>query len=147
MKLFVVIVLIVAGLGGVAFFVYREAYVSTDFKEKAELAIDALDIATTKVCDDDLSYIPASVQAKLAVEEACAESHAATTAALRIGLSWRVINLDADHRNCMLEKNTQKTEREIRAMGGKTTLTPLSDHKQENRDEITKLRKELQELH
>ena len=43
MKLFVVIVLIVAGLGGVAFFVYREAYVSTDFKEKAELAIDALD--------------------------------------------------------------------------------------------------------
>ena len=49
MKLFVVIVLIVAGLGGVAFFVYREAYVSTDFKEKAELAIDALDIATTKV--------------------------------------------------------------------------------------------------
>ncbi|MGA2905553.1 MAG: hypothetical protein ABSD98_17140 [Candidatus Korobacteraceae bacterium] len=146
MKQFVLVVVIIGILGIGGFFVYQQNHVSTDFKEKAELAIDALDTATTKVCDDDLSYIPASVQAKLAVEEACAESHAATTAALRIGLSWRVINLDADHRNCMLEKSTQKTEREIRAMGGKTTLTPLSDHKQENRDEITKLRKELQEL-
>ncbi|HEY5175938.1 MAG TPA: hypothetical protein VII95_10285 [Terriglobales bacterium] len=146
MKRLLLVVVIIGIFGIGSFFIYRENHVSTDFKEKAELAIDALDTATTKVCDDDLSYIPASVQAKLAVEEACAESHAATTAALRIGLSGRVINLNAEHRLCMLEKENQKLDREIHARGGKTTPTTLSDHKQENRDRIAHLRNELQEL-
>src|ERR1035441_7466361 len=104
MKLFVVIVLIVAGLGGVAFLVYREAYVSTDFKDKVELAIDALDDARMKVCDDNLSYIPAAVKAKLAVEEASAESRAATTAAVRISLNFEPVLLDQEHHNCLLEQ-------------------------------------------
>lgn len=138
------LVIVVVGIG--SFFTYRESRVSTDFKEKARVAIDALDTATTKVCDDDISYIPASVAAKFAVEEACAESHAATTASLRSSLSWRVANLDAVHHLCMLKKGNQRLEREIRANGGKATPSPVPDYKQIEREKIVDLRKKLQDL-
>lgn len=142
----VIAVLAIVIVGIVSFFTYQEGRVSTDFKERARVAIDALDTATTKVCDDDTAYIPASVAAKFAVEEACAESHAATTASLRSSLTWRTTNLDAVHHLCMLKKDNQKLEREIRANGGKTAPSPLPDYRQEERKKIADLRKKLQAL-
>jgi hypothetical protein len=140
-----VLIVVVVGIGGVL--IYREAYVSKEFKEKAELAIDALETATNMVCDDDLSYIPASVAARFKVEEACAASSAPTTASLRISMKFRIETLDAEHHGCMLEQENQKLDKDIqRQTGHHATATQVPNHSQKGRQKIAELRKKLQDL-